>query len=236
MNLDAVKRRSPVVTCLLGMDRDLFMFHPQRKSSPLSMPTIQGEELEPARQKAEAYGVKRIYIDDLREEFVRDFVFPMFRGNALYEGIYLLGTSIARPLIAKRQIEIAVECGADAVSHGATGKGNDQIRFEVGYYALKPDVKVIAPWREWDLSSRTKLIAYAEAAGIPVPESKRGVPCISPSFTVLSFWRFLSVLPFCPSQFSAEMIMSMSWGFGGSRSAKCEVWVPLQLGCDRPSH
>lgn len=135
---------------------------------------MQGEELEPARKKAEEYGVKQIYVDDLREEFVKDFVFPMFRGNGLYEGIYLLGTSIARPLIAKRQIEIAQECGAHAVSHGATGKGNDQIRFEVGYYALKPDVKVIAPWREWDLQSRTKLIAYAEAAGIPVPESKLG--------------------------------------------------------------
>jgi argininosuccinate synthase len=119
--------------------------------------------------------VKQIFIDDLREEFVKDFVFPMFRTNPLYEGVYLLGTSIARPLIAKRQIEIANECGADAVSHGATGKGNDQVRFEVGYYALKPDVKVIAPWREWDLQSRTKLIAYAEAANIPVPEGKRGV-------------------------------------------------------------
>ena len=129
----------------------------------------------PARAKAEQYGVKQIFIDDLREEFVKDFVFPMFRSNPLYEGVYLLGTSIARPLIAKRQIEIANECGADAVSHGATGKGNDQIRFEVGYYALKPDVKVIAPWREWDLQSRTKLIAYAEAANIPVPEGKRGV-------------------------------------------------------------
>eukprot|EP00892_Ulva_mutabilis_P000484 jgi/Ulvmu1/10436/UM062_0033.1 len=136
----------------------------------------QGEELEPARKKAEEYGVKQIFIDDVREEFVGDFVYPMFRGNALYEGIYLLGTSIARPLIAKRQIEIAQETGADAVSHGATGKGNDQIRFEVGYYALKPNVKVIAPWREWDLNSRTKLIAYAEAAGIPVPETKRGEP------------------------------------------------------------
>ena len=132
---------------------------------------MQGEELEPARKKAEEYGVKQIFIDDLREEFVKDFVFPMFRSNPLYEGVYLLGTSIARPLIAKRQIEIAKECGADAVSHGATGKGNDQIRFEVGYYALKPDVKVIAPWREWDLQSRTKLIAYAEAANIPVPVS-----------------------------------------------------------------
>ncbi len=116
----------------------------------------QGEELEPARHKAEAMGVKEIFIEDLREEFVRDFVFPMFRANALYEGQYLLGTSIARPLIAKRQIEIAEEVGADAVAHGATGKGNDQVRFELAYYALKPDIKVIAPWREWDLTSRTR--------------------------------------------------------------------------------
>ena len=133
----------------------------------------QGEEVEPARAKAQQMGVKEIYIDDLREEFVRDFVFPMFRANALYEGEYLLGTSIARPLIAKRQIEIANEVGADAVSHGATGKGNDQVRFELGYYALKPDVHVIAPWREWDLSSREKLLAYAEKHGIPI-EKKKG--------------------------------------------------------------
>jgi argininosuccinate synthase len=133
----------------------------------------QGEEVEPARAKARQMGVKEIYIDDLREEFVRDFVFPMFRANALYEGEYLLGTSIARPLIAKRQIEIANEVGADAVSHGATGKGNDQVRFELGYYALKPDVHVIAPWREWDLSSREKLLAYAERHGIPI-EKKKG--------------------------------------------------------------
>ena len=133
----------------------------------------QGEEVEPARAKARQMGVTEIYIDDLREEFVRDFVFPMFRANTLYEGEYLLGTSIARPLIAKRQIEIAREVGADAVSHGATGKGNDQVRFELGYYALKPDVQVIAPWREWDLSSREKLLAYAEKHGIPV-EKKKG--------------------------------------------------------------
>src|SRR5713226_5051627 len=120
----------------------------------------QGEELEPARRKAEMLGAREIFVDDLREEFVRDFVFPMFRANALYEGTYLLGTSIARPLIAKRQIEIARQVGADAVAHGATGKGNDQVRFELGYYALKPDIKVIAPWREWDLASRTKLIEY----------------------------------------------------------------------------
>ena len=133
----------------------------------------QGEEVEPARAKAKAAGVKEIYIDDLREEYARDFVFPMFRANAIYEGEYLLGTSIARPLISKRQIEIANETGADAVSHGATGKGNDQVRFELGYYGLKPDVHVIAPWREWDLNSREKLMAYAEQHGIPV-EQKRG--------------------------------------------------------------
>jgi argininosuccinate synthase len=134
----------------------------------------QGEELEPARRKAEMMGVKEIFIEDLREEFVRDFVFPMFRANALYEGQYLLGTSIARPLIAKRQIEIAAMVGADAVAHGATGKGNDQVRFELGYYALKPDIKVIAPWREWDLGSRTRLIEYAEQHQIPVAKDKRG--------------------------------------------------------------
>lgn len=134
----------------------------------------QGEDIEPARKKAKLLGIKQIFIEDLREEFVSDYVFPMFRANALYEGLYLLGTSIARPLIAKRQIEIAREIGADAVSHGATGKGNDQVRFELGYYALQPDIKVIAPWRKWDLSSRTKLIAYAEANQIPVPKDKRG--------------------------------------------------------------
>jgi argininosuccinate synthase len=134
----------------------------------------QGEELEPARRKAEMFGVKQIFVDDLRETFVKDFVFPMFRANALYEGQYLLGTSIARPLIAQRQIEIAEEVGADAVAHGATGKGNDQVRFELAYYALKPDVTVIAPWREWDLTSRTKLIEFAEANQIPVTKDKRG--------------------------------------------------------------
>ncbi|MES2353075.1 MAG: argininosuccinate synthase [Pseudomonadota bacterium] len=128
----------------------------------------QGEELEPAREKAKKFGIQEIFIDDLREEFVRDFVFPMFRANAIYEGEYLLGTSIARPLIAKRQIEIARATKADAVSHGATGKGNDQVRFELGYYALEPDIRVIAPWREWDLTSREKLLAYAEQHGIPI--------------------------------------------------------------------
>ncbi len=132
----------------------------------------QGEEVEPARAKAEAMGIKEIYIEDLREEFVRDYVFPMFRANAIYEGEYLLGTSIARPLIAKRLIEIANETGADAISHGATGKGNDQVRFELGAYALKPGVQVIAPWREWDLNSREKLMAYAEAHGIDIDFAK----------------------------------------------------------------
>ena len=136
----------------------------------------QGEELEPARKKAEMLGIKpeNIYIEDLREEFVRDFVFPMFRANALYEGCYLLGTSIARPLISKRLVEIAAETGADAIAHGATGKGNDQVRFELAAYALNPEIKVIAPWREWDLTSRTKLLEFAEANQIPVAKDKRG--------------------------------------------------------------
>ena len=136
----------------------------------------QGEEIEPARKKAETLGIKpaNIFIEDVREEFVRDYVFPMFRANAVYEGVYLLGTSIARPLIAKKQIEIAEKLGADAVCHGATGKGNDQVRFELGYYALKPDIKVIAPWREWDLTSRTKLLEFAEQNQIPIAKDKRG--------------------------------------------------------------
>jgi argininosuccinate synthase len=133
----------------------------------------QGEEVEPARAKAEKYGVKEIYIEDLKEEFVRDFVYPMFRANTIYEGEYLLGTSIARPLISKRLIEIAKQTGADAVSHGATGKGNDQVRFELGAYALNPDIRIIAPWREWDLNSRERLMQYAEAAGIAI-EQKQG--------------------------------------------------------------
>jgi len=134
----------------------------------------QGEEIEPARKKAELLGIKEIYIEDLREEFVKDYVFPMFRANTVYEGQYLLGTAIARPLIAKRQIEIALETNADAVCHGATGKGNDQIRFELGYYSLNPSINVIAPWREWDLSSRSKLIQFAEKNQIPIPKDKRG--------------------------------------------------------------
>ncbi|MFG1479872.1 argininosuccinate synthase [Xanthobacter sp. V4C-4] len=136
----------------------------------------QGEELEPARKKAELLGIKpeNIFIEDVREEFVRDYVFPMFRANAVYEGLYLLGTSIARPLIAKKQIEIARKTGADAVSHGATGKGNDQVRFELGYYALEPEITVIAPWREWDLTSRTRLLEFAEQHQIPISKDKRG--------------------------------------------------------------
>ena len=147
----------------------------------------QGEELEPARRKAEQAGVKpeHIFIDDLREEFVGNYVFPMMRANALYEGLYLLGTSIARPLIAKRQIEIAKMVGADAVSHGATGKGNDQVRFELGYYALAPDIKVIAPWREWDLTSRTRLIEFAEQHQIPVSKDKRGEAPFSTDANIL---------------------------------------------------
>src|ERR1700730_14197194 len=134
----------------------------------------QGEELEPARRKAEMLGIKQIYVEDLREEFIRDFVFPMFRANALYEGCYLLGTSIARPLIAKKQIEIAEATGADAVAHGATGKGNDQVRFELSYYALNPAIRVIAPWREWNLTSRNQLLEFAEVHQIPIARDKRG--------------------------------------------------------------
>ena len=145
----------------------------------------QGEELAPARAKAEMMGAKEIFVEDLREEFVRDYVYPMFRANALYEGVYLLGTSIARPLIAKRQIEIALKTGADAVAHGATGKGNDQVRFELGYYALKPDIKVIAPWREWDLNSRSRLIEYAEKNQIPIARDKRGEPPYSTDANLL---------------------------------------------------
>ncbi len=145
----------------------------------------QGEELEPARKKAESAGVREIFIDDLREEFVRDFVFPMFRANALYEGVYLLGTSIARPLIAKRQIEIARMTGADAVSHGATGKGNDQVRFELGYYALEPDITVIAPWREWTLDSRTRLLDYAREHQISIARDKLDEPPYSTDANLL---------------------------------------------------
>ncbi len=145
----------------------------------------QGEELEPARKKAEMMGVQEIFVEDLQDEFVRDYVFPMFRANALYEGTYLLGTSIARPLIAKRQIEIARQVGADAVCHGATGKGNDQVRFELTYYALNPDIRIIAPWREWDLNSRERLIQYAGEHQIPVPSDKRGEPPYSTDANLL---------------------------------------------------
>ncbi|MBO38895.1 MAG: argininosuccinate synthase [Rhodospirillaceae bacterium] len=145
----------------------------------------QGEEVEPARAKAEAAGVKEIYIEDLREEFVREFVFPMFRANAIYEGVYLLGTSIARPLIAKRQIEIAAKTGADAVSHGATGKGNDQVRFELGYYALNPEIHVIAPWREWGLDGRQRLLEYARKHQIDIPRDKEDEPPYSTDANLL---------------------------------------------------
>jgi argininosuccinate synthase len=145
----------------------------------------QGEEVEPARAKAEMAGVKEIFIEDLREEFVRDYVMPMFRANTLYEGVYLLGTSIARPLIAKRQIEIARQTGADAVAHGATGKGNDQVRFELTYYALEPEIKVIAPWREWELNSRTVLLDYAEKHQIPIAKGKTGEPPYSTDANLL---------------------------------------------------
>ena len=160
----------------------------------------QGEELEPARAKAMMLGIKpeNIFIEDLREEFVRDYVFPMFRANALYEGQYLLGTSIARPLIAKKQIEIAEKVGADAVAHGATGKGNDQVRFELAYYALKPDVKVVAPWREWDFKSREALIAFAEQNQIPIAKDKRGEAPFSTDANLLhtsSEGRFWKIRP-----------------------------------------
>ncbi len=145
----------------------------------------QGEELEPARAKAEMMGAAQIFIEDLREEFVANYVFPMFRANAVYEGTYLLGTSIARPLIAKRLVEIAAEVGADAIAHGATGKGNDQVRFELGAYALNPKIKVIAPWREWDLNSRQKLIHYAESRQIPIPRGKQGEPPYSTDANLL---------------------------------------------------
>ncbi|MEW5319220.1 MAG: hypothetical protein WDW38_010385 [Sanguina aurantia] len=182
MALSGMKTRAPSVASQKARVPSVARVLPARARSSVAVQAAnpkKGEELEPARAKAEKMGVKQIFIEDLREEFVRDYVFPMFRANALYEGTYLLGTSIARPLIAKRQIEIAQMVGADAVSHGATGKGNDQVRFEVGYYSLKPDIRVIAPWREWDLLSRTKLIEYAEKNSIPVPASKRGEPPFS---------------------------------------------------------
>ena len=157
----------------------------------------QGEELEPARKKAEAMGIKQIFIEDLREEFVRDYVFPMFRANPLYEGEYLLGTSIARPLISKRMVEIAQETGADAIAHGATGKGNDQVRFELGAYALSPSVKVIAPWREWDLTSRDRLLKYCAEHNIPVEkreERNRLIPWMQICYTFLMRGMYLKIL------------------------------------------
>ena len=145
----------------------------------------QGDEIQPVREKAKSLGVKEIFIEDLKEEFVRDYVFPMFRANTLYEGVYLLGTAIARPLIAKRQIEIAKEVGADAVAHGSTGKGNDQVRFELGYYANNPQIEVIAPWRDWELSSRNELINFADKYQIPVPKDKKGEPPFSTDSNIL---------------------------------------------------
>ena len=175
---DAVKVKKVVLAYSGGLDTSVILRWLQETYGcevvTFTADIGQGGEIEPARKKAEAMGVKQIFVEDLREEFVRDFVFPMFRANALYEGQYLLGTSIARPLIAQRQIEIAEKVGADAVAHGATGKGNDQVRFELAYYALKPDIKVIAPWREWDLNSRSKLIDYAEKHQIPIAKDKRG--------------------------------------------------------------
>src|SRR5271166_4300231 len=161
-----------------GLDTSVILRWPQEtyrcEAVTFTTDLGQGEEFGPARRKAELLGAREIFIDDLREEFVREFVFPMFRANALYEGAYLLGTSIARPLIAKRQIEIAREVGADAVCHGATGKGNDQVRFELGYYALEPDIRVIAPWREWSFASREALLDFAEKHQIPIAKDKRG--------------------------------------------------------------
>ncbi len=175
---DAVKVKKVVLAYSGGLDTSVILRWLQETYGcevvTFTADIGQGGEIEPARKKAEAMGVKQIFVEDLREEFVRDFVFPMFRANALYEGQYLLGTSIARPLIAQRQIAIAEKVGADAVAHGATGKGNDQVRFELAYYALKPDIKVIAPWREWDLNSRSKLIDYAEKHQIPIAKDKRG--------------------------------------------------------------
>ncbi|OVZ58801.1 argininosuccinate synthase [Pigmentiphaga sp. NML080357] len=211
----------------------------------------QGEELEPARTKALKFGIKpeHIYIDDLREEFVRDFVFPMFRANTIYEGEYLLGTSIARPLIAKRQIEIAREVKADAVSHGATGKGNDQVRFELGYYSLEPGIKVIAPWREWDLLSREKLLAYAEKAGIPIEmKHKQGGAPYSMDANLLhisyegrhledpkaeaeeSMWRWTvapEAAPDAPEYLDVEFERGDIVGLNGKRMTPAEVLTEL---------
>lgn len=180
MNNKNIKPNKVVLAYSGGLDTSVIL-HWLREKYDCEVVTFtadlgQGEELDPVRKKAEAAGVKEIYIDDLREEFVKNYVFPMFRANTVYEGTYLLGTSIARPLIAKRQIEIANETGADSVSHGATGKGNDQVRFELGYYAHKPDIKVISPWREWNLNSRTKLIEFAKKHNIDVPEGKDKEP------------------------------------------------------------
>jgi len=189
----------------------------------------QGEELEPARKKAEMFGVREIYIEDLREDFVRDYVFPMFRANALYEGVYLLGTSIARPLIAKRQIEIARQVGADAVAHGATGKGNDQVRFELSYYALDPGIKVISPWREWDLTSRSKLIEFAERHQIPIAKDKRGEAPFSVDANLLHISAEGKVLE-DPWVAPEEYVFSRSVAPEDAPDKPCEVEIGFERG------
>tara|TARA_B100000674_G_scaffold498885_1_gene540192 strand:+ start:5855 stop:7069 length:1215 start_codon:yes stop_codon:yes gene_type:complete len=189
----------------------------------------QGDEIEPARDKAKMLGVEEIFIEDLREEFVRDYVFPMFRANALYEGTYLLGTSIARPLIAKRQIEIARQTGADAVAHGATGKGNDQVRFELGYYGLAPDINVISPWREWDLNSREALIAYAERNQIPVPQDKRGEAPFSTDANLLHISAEGKVLE-DPAMPAPEYVFSRTVNPESAPSEGVEVEVSFENG------
>tara|TARA_Y100000589_G_scaffold306962_1_gene322156 strand:+ start:119 stop:1333 length:1215 start_codon:yes stop_codon:yes gene_type:complete len=189
----------------------------------------QGDEIEPARDKAKMLGVEEIFIEDLREEFVRDYVFPMFRANALYEGTYLLGTSIARPLIAKRQIEIARQTGADAVAHGATGKGNDQVRFELGYYGLAPDIHVISPWREWDLNSREALIAYAERNQIPVPQDKRGEAPFSTDANLLHISAEGKVLE-DPAMPAPEYVFSRTVNPESAPSEGVEVEVSFENG------
>ncbi len=191
----------------------------------------QGEELEPARKKAELLGIKpeNIFIEDLREEFVRDYVFPMFRANAQYEGLYLLGTSIARPLISKRQIEIARKVGADAVCHGATGKGNDQVRFELSYYALEPDITVIAPWREWDLASRTALIEFAEKHQIPIAKDKRGESPFSTDANLLHTSSEGKVLE-DPAQETPDYVYSRTVNPEDAPDKPTYIWIEFEKG------
>ena len=191
----------------------------------------QGEELEPARKKAELLGIKpeNIFIEDLREEFVRDYVFPMFRANAQYEGLYLLGTSIARPLISKRQIEIARQVGADAVCHGATGKGNDQVRFELSYYALEPEISVIAPWREWDLASRTALIEFAEKHQIPIAKDKRGESPFSTDANLLHTSSEGKVLE-DPAQETPDYVYSRTIDPEKAPDRPTYIWIEFEKG------